>query len=61
MLLVETRGEHEASEESLDRCCFGRNVREILETREEEGGGRRSFWSILRNDAGVLAGTPGRD
>lgn len=59
MLLVEARGQDEASEERFYGRRFGRDVRDVLEAGEEEGGRWRSGGCVLRNDAGVFAGTTG--
>jgi hypothetical protein len=61
VLLVETRGEHEASEKGFYTCWFHRDVREVLEAREQEGRGCRSVGCVLGDDAGVFAGSAGGD
>jgi hypothetical protein len=59
MLLVEARGQNEASEEGFYGRRFGGNVRDVLEAGEEERRGGRSGGCVLRYDAGIFAWTAG--
>jgi hypothetical protein len=61
VLLVQTRGKHESSKEGFHGCRLCRDVRKVLEAREQESRGWRTSGCVLGHNAGIFARATSRN